>query len=65
MAILNNPAFWASLAALLAAIGVIVPEQLPQHLVELFAALAAIIGIVEVWLWGGRAQKVAAPPPTA
>jgi len=50
MSFLNNPAMWSSLAALLAAIGVVVPEQLTQRVVELFAALCAVIGIVEC-LW--------------
>ena len=44
--ILANPALWASLAALLAALGVELPSGLVDHALELVAALAGIVGII-------------------
>jgi len=44
---LTNPAFWAAIAALLAAIGVIELEAaMWQHIIEVVAGVSAIIGII-------------------
>jgi predicted permease len=44
---LTNPALWAAVAALLAALGVVeIEAPLWTHVAEAVAAIAAIIGIV-------------------
>jgi len=47
---LIDPAFWASLAALLAALGVVELEaQLWQHIIEVVAGVVAIVGMFMAW----------------
>jgi uncharacterized membrane protein len=49
MSLIINPALWASLAGLLAAIGVEIPNMLVEHIIEAIAALCGIVGIVFSW----------------
>jgi len=60
---LRNPAFWSSIAAVLAALGVEVPQALLTHILELLAILSGIVGIVRAMLDAGYRVKVEAPPP--
>lgn len=48
MAVLSNPAFWASIGALLAALGLemIPAQQIGEHVIAAIAAVSGIIGIV-------------------
>lgn len=48
VAILSNPALWASLGALLAALGLemIPAQQLIEHIIAAVAAISGIIGII-------------------
>lgn len=53
MAVLTNPALWASLGALLAALGLemIPAQQLIEHIIAAIAAISGIIGIIST-VWG-------------
>lgn len=48
MAVLRNPAFWGSLGALLAALGLemIPAQQLIEHIIAAVAAVSGVIGII-------------------
>lgn len=62
MAVLANPALWASLGALLAALGLemIPAQQLAEHIIAAVAAISGIIGIIST-VWG---KLRTAPEPT-
>lgn len=52
---IENPAFWASLAALLVAIGIELPGSWYTHTATLSAALCGIVGLLEtLWQAGHR-----------
>jgi len=57
LGVLTNPAAWASLAGLLAALGVVeISQALLSHVLELVGALAGIIGIVTAMRSHGGTQ---------
>lgn len=59
LAFLSNPAFWASLSGLLAAIGIEIPGRLFEDAVAAAAAIAGIIGILEsLWHAGHRVRYI-------
>jgi len=57
MAAITSPAFWASIGVILTTVGVNIPNEVWSHLAELFAVIAAIIGIVRIWLGNGEKQQ--------
>lgn len=61
MKVIQNPAFWASIAALLAGLGIVVPELLFDHLVAIGAAITGIIGILTSF--GEAGHRLEYKPP--
>ena len=61
MAILRNPALWASIGALLAALGLemIPAQQIIEHVIAAVAAISGIIGIIGAMrsAWAERAKQ--------
>lgn len=49
MAIITNPAMWASIGSLLAAVGLemIPAQQVGEHIIAAVAAISGIIGIIQ------------------
>lgn len=58
LALLSNPAFWASVGSLLAAVGLemIPAQQLIEHIIAAIAGISGIIGIIGA-LWQRQTQK--------
>lgn len=63
MAVLTNPAFWASLGSLLAALGLemIPAQQLIEHIIAAIAAVSGIIGIVSTLRAAGHRLRYERP----
>lgn len=56
MNVVNNPAFWASIGALLAAVGLemIPAQQIGEHIIAAIAAISGIVGIVNTLRLAGH-----------
>lgn len=63
MAVLANPALWASLGAVLAALGIemIPAQQLADHIVAAIAGISGIVGIIAAILNRSSQQQPAKP----
>ena len=61
----RNAAFWAALGAMLAALGVEIPQALVTHILELLAILSGLIGIIRSLREAGYQVKKEATPPAA
>lgn len=65
MSVLGQPAFWASIGALLGAIGLemIPAQQIGEHVIAAVAAVSGIIGIINtLWNAGHRVRYEHAQP---
>ena len=65
MGFLGNEAFWAAVAALLAALGVEIPSQPGDTILEALAMLAALVSIVQSLMRAGHRFQYVKPqqPP--